>query len=679
VWQKLHQPWLLSFGFVSIAIQASLLMAQPAARLPVPAEADQQVAAKKVREVYGRDIDGATNAAQKRALAKDMLATALSTKDDAAARFTLFQTAGRLAAEAGDFDLARSIVEATAKEFDVDAQTGVMSMLKQAEDAASTPAAHSLIAKEGLKLIDELMNAGHFGLADEAGRIAFQAAKKSQDKSLLKELAEKQEQLAGKRRLVKEESDLLQRLKNSPDDRDANRRYGELLCFEKQQWPAGLAHLAKSNSPLAPLALRELKELPTSEAKFALAEDWRKAATDLEAGPQLAALWRATCWYRKSLAGTSGLTQLRIKKAIEDLQPQVSKFEEQFAGVVQPSTEATIDLRKRLVAENGGTEASEAAVAAALKWLAQHQRPDGGWSFDHRNGPCKSNPGGLDDAFNGATGMALLPFLGAGETHKHGQYKENVKLGLAYLIRAIKLKPGAGGAARGTLEDAGTFYSHGICAITLGEAYALTRDRELLAPLQTVIDHIVYAQDPVGGGWRYVAKQPGDTSVTAWQVAALTTASAAGLKVPAETTTGAAAFLTSVQVDGGAGYGYTSPADGPTTTACGVLCRSMLDGEAKGAARERALEKLSKMGPSKSNSYYNYYATQVLRQEGGAKWTKWNDVLREQLVKSQSKDGAEAGSWYIPGDHGAERGGRIYCTVMATLVLESYYRHRLKE
>jgi hypothetical protein len=92
-------------------------------------------------------------------------------------------------------------------------------------------------------------------------------------------------------------------------------------------------------------------------------------------------------------------------------------------------------------------------------------------------------------------------------------------------------------------------------------------------------------------------------------------------------------------------------------------------------ALQRGVEKLGKMGPSKSNMYYNYYATQIMRHNGGDPWTKWNNVMRDQYVNTQAKDGAERGSWYIAGDHGAERGGRIYCTSMATMVLEVYYRH----
>jgi hypothetical protein len=327
--------------------------------------------------------------------------------------------------------------------------------------------------------------------------------------------------------------------------------------------------------------------------------------------------------------------------------------------------------RGAMVKANGGNAASEAAVAAALKWLALHQRPDGSWSFDHRNGPCKTNPGGLAEAYNGATGMALLPFLGAGQTHKEGEYKQTVKGGLAYLVRSMKLKEGGAG----DLTDGGTMYTHGICSIVLCEAYAMTNDRELMAPAQAAVNYIVFAQDPVGGGWRYAAKQPGDTSVVGWQLMALKSAHMAYLNVPPATVKGASAFLDSVQVDSGSGYGYTNPGDGAATTSVGLLSRMYLGWKKDNGALQRGVDKLSKMGPSKNNMYFNYYATQIMRHYGGDEWTKWNNVMRDQYVNSQAKEGAEKGSWYIAGDHGSERGGRIYCTSMATMVLEVYYRH----
>jgi hypothetical protein len=50
--------------------------------------------------------------------------------------------------------------------------------------------------------------------------------------------------------------------------------------------------------------------------------------------------------------------------------------------------------------------------------------------------------------------------------------------------------------------------------------------------------------------------------------------------------------------------------------------------------------------------------------------------MRDYLIETQSKSGHEAGSWYFDGtDLGSLAGGRLYCTAMATMILEVYYRH----
>ena len=50
------------------------------------------------------------------------------------------------------------------------------------------------------------------------------------------------------------------------------------------------------------------------------------------------------------------------------------------------------------------------------------------------------------------------------------------------------------------------------------------------------------------------------------------------------------------------------------------------------------------------------------------------DKLRNELVKSQAQDGHAAGSWAPTGRH-AVKGGRLYQTSLATMILEVYYRH----
>ena len=331
----------------------------------------------------------------------------------------------------------------------------------------------------------------------------------------------------------------------------------------------------------------------------------------------------------------------------------------------------------QLVAAGGGNAASEKAVALALRWLAEHQMSDGGWNFNHADCPkCRGqcrNPGTETTARNAATAMALLAYLGAGQTHKVGKYKFNVKGGLYFLVSHMKDGPKGGSLIDG---GRGTMYSHGIASIALCEAYAMTHDKGLYSPAQKAVDFIVYAQDPVSGGWRYQPQQKGDTSVFGWQLAALKAGHAAYLRVPPATIKRAYQFLDSVQSDGGAKYGYVDPGAGPATTAIGLLSRMHLGWKKDNPALVRGVKWLSEQGPSKGNMYYDYYATQVLRHWEGEEWVKWNHVMRDHLVDSQAQEGHEQGSWHFKrGGHGADIGGRLYCTTLATLVLEVYYRH----
>ncbi len=341
--------------------------------------------------------------------------------------------------------------------------------------------------------------------------------------------------------------------------------------------------------------------------------------------------------------------------------------------------------RGRLAKKYGG---SEAAVARALMWLTTHQCADGGWNFDLKKcpgclGKCP-NSGESGDARNAATAMALLPFLGAGQTHKDGKFKTQVNNGIRYLCRNMKIGPQ--GASLWEEGGRGQMYSHGLATIALCECYAMTRDRQLHVPAQGALNFVCSAQDPVGGGWRYKPREKGDTSVTSWQITALKTGQMAYLRVPPQTVKKASAFLDNVQSDGGAAYGYRGPDDratyasenlgsDETMTAVGLLCRMRLGWKRDNPALIRGVERLAKAGPSPENLYYDYYATQVMFHYGGEPWKKWNAKMRDLLVNSQSQEGHSRGSWYLDDKHASAKGGRLYCTAMATLILETYYRY----
>src|SRR5207247_2624097 len=125
--------------------------------------------------------------------------------------------------------------------------------------------------------------------------------------------------------------------------------------------------------------------------------------------------------------------------------------------------------------EGGGTMKSEEAVERGLEWLVLHQNTAekgplaGSWSMDafqkSHGGNCKCGEHGEKHDVAG-TALAMMPFLGAGTTHKSGPHFSAVARGLAYL--------------RSQQKPAGNFhdnaYENGLASIVVIELYGLSKD-----------------------------------------------------------------------------------------------------------------------------------------------------------------------------------------------------------
>jgi hypothetical protein len=333
-------------------------------------------------------------------------------------------------------------------------------------------------------------------------------------------------------------------------------------------------------------------------------------------------------------------------------------------------------IRVEMVTQEGGTTRTEAAVTRGLDWLSRHQAADGRWSIKHagHGEDCDcGNPGSVvsDSA---ATSLALLPFLGAGQTHLVGKYKQEIGRGLEWLVNN---QLSDGDFSRGSTGNT-RMYAHGQGAIVLCEAFMLSGDTRLRAPAQKAIDFIVKSQHEQGG-WRYMPGEAGDTSVLGWQVMALQSARMAGFDVPPSTIAHAQRYLDQVEWRNGAWYGYV-PGQKPTftMTAEGLLCRMYLGWTLEtrgGKLIEGGKWLLENHPPTQKplNMYYLYYATQTLHHIGGETWSKWNIQMRNVLVESQQTRGHMLGSW-TPMDQHDRTGGRLFATSTAICCLEVYYR-----
>ena len=277
-------------------------------------------------------------------------------------------------------------------------------------------------------------------------------------------------------------------------------------------------------------------------------------------------------------------------------------------------------------------------------------------------------------ADTGLTGLALLAFLAAGNTHLQGEHQLNVRRGLEYLL-SVQEADGNLGATRNMYER---MYCHAMATCALSEAYAMSRDRRLRAGVRRAIEYTLNSQDLTTGGWRYRPGDPGDTSQLGWQVMALKSAQLGGFDIPDATRSGIQRFLKSVTLGRSSGlacYQPVRPVPTRSMTAEALVCRQFLSlGTTPASLAETSQYLLEEVpGAGTPNFYYWYYATLALYQTGGEPWRQWNDALQKTLIASQRTKGELAGSW-DPDPVWGRCGGRVYSTALGALCLEVYYR-----
>ena len=385
----------------------------------------------------------------------------------------------------------------------------------------------------------------------------------------------------------------------------------------------------------------------------------------------------------------------------------------------------------------GGSPASEMAVERGLLWLARHQAADGSWSFmqphciDTFGNPgqrceCRGK-GYIEGRTKASTAIALLPFLGAGNTHIDGPYKEVVYRGIEQLkasldIELQELHPDAPDFVPTFVGD---LYGYGITTLVFAEAFGMTGDPDLERYVAALASFLTKHQHSLGG-WRYEPGQPGDITVTGWQVIALKSSQIAGVPIHSDLFRDVDRFLDSLAPPAPIARGQarlvaeprTEPARDLTryhylasyansttrepnecTSAIGLLCRLYTGWQRNDPRLLAGVDQLlkSKAHPA-IQLYRNFYLAQLLRQLDHPAWPHWNRRNRDYLVMMQATEASltdprhpafggkacEIGSWYLVNPRGATKetardrhlapAGRLAHTALAILTLEVYYR-----
>jgi hypothetical protein len=349
-------------------------------------------------------------------------------------------------------------------------------------------------------------------------------------------------------------------------------------------------------------------------------------------------------------------------------------------------------------------------VADALDWLAAHQARDGHWScagFDEQCGTLGSDTicdGTGNPAFDvGVSSLALLAFLGAGQTDRRGEHAATVRDGLRFLVN-VQQPDGNFGSP----DAAQSTYDHVLATLALVEAWSLSGNAvRFRAPAERGLAHLASLRNP-GAGWRYrrfhpeMTTTPNDMSVTGWAILTLTMAKKYGLRIDERALEDALGFLDEMTDPATGITGYATRGGRPareasaeatwpaaqseSMTAVGVLCRIFADPSlSRPGARElvergvRAIAALPPVWsdelPGRRDFYFWYYGSYALFQAGGEPWKAWERALLPAIAGHQQREGERRGSWDPQPDPWGGAGGRVYSTAILALTLEVFSRY----
>ncbi len=294
------------------------------------------------------------------------------------------------------------------------------------------------------------------------------------------------------------------------------------------------------------------------------------------------------------------------------------------------------------------------AIGRALDWLAEHQRPDGGWQ-------------GTSGGNTGVAAFAVMAFMSVGDLPQAGRYGPVAEKGIEYVLRNAQPD---GLIVNPADTSKGFMYEHALATLLLAEALGEYERPGLRDTLKRAVDLIVRTQNEEGG-WRYEpVPRDADISVTVTQIVALRAASHAGIALPKRTVDAAVRYVKRCAAPGG-GFLYQIGVGEPAyaRSAAGA-CALLIAGEYEAAETAAAIQYLLKFKPVQLRDephlhYGLYYAAQAMylyldREQ----WKRWYPPIRDEVLAMQEPDGRWDGE-----------AGPTYGTAVSILVLTVPHRY----
>jgi hypothetical protein len=300
---------------------------------------------------------------------------------------------------------------------------------------------------------------------------------------------------------------------------------------------------------------------------------------------------------------------------------------------------------------------TDTAVMRALRWFKSTQRKNGAWVETESQAPV-------------LTGLALLSFLGHGETLASPEFGTTVEKAITYLISSQE-DEGYFGSNDGALGE------QAIITRSLCEAYGLARHPQVGEAAEKGVALILSKQDE-SGFWH--GSEPANRITTSvWCVMALRSAHMAGVPAP---------MVKPALAKAGRALLSALESAPPSREVAPVILALQLLGLGDEPHVRSAFQHLEGVTmdwekPGFANPIYQWdFLTKANFSQGGKIWSAWNRSSAPTLVQRQTvipaaiethhrERRADIGYWDSPGTD--EQYGRTYSTALCCQMLEVYY------
>lgn len=352
-------------------------------RLPVPTRDELQEAQSWLKKQFDDELQKAKKPAAMASLARKLRDEAQQSADNAPRRYALLEQSASLAAESGQFNLARQALDDLGQAFQVKTLPLKEEALNTAAKFAKMSGDFKGLAESWLVLFNEAVRNDDYPAATRLADRALSVARKSRDDVFVKRIIEGSKDLSLLQTAWEKLDEAREALQSDPGNAAASAAWGRFVCAFKGDWTAGRPTWARGTDAASALARRDLNE-PRSPAEQArLADDWWSAAElEAEAWPRKVLRERAAFWYRRAQGGLAGEALAQAQRRLEEVDKAASPFRAgQWVELL-----AMVDPLRHRIAGDWGRRGDEIGLAkpAGVARICVPVSPSASYELDLR-------------------------------------------------------------------------------------------------------------------------------------------------------------------------------------------------------------------------------------------------------------------------------------------------------